>query len=105
MASTSVSVSLRRRCSEAQEMYLFPRAITVPDHLHGIYNAQEEGFKSSEAWTPFEPLFRQACNFFGDQTNRDRFQLRPSKDSDNFERFPGRSTFVGGCGRFCPTSG
>lgn len=29
--------------------------------------------KASDAWAPFGPLFREACSFFGDRTNRDRF--------------------------------
>lgn len=58
---------------EARQAFCFPNPLSVPDHLHMVYNALEEAMETSDAWAPFEPLFREACSFFGDQPNRDRF--------------------------------
>ena len=53
--------------------YAFPFCLTIFAHLHIIFNALEEAFKSHELWDRFEPLLKAVISLLGDQPKRQRF--------------------------------
>ena len=73
--------------TSAFKAYLLPKALTFPDNLHAVFNALEEGMKSSSCWTPFEPLFRQACLFSATRNPR-----QVHRDLHGWSKSPGTTS-------------
>ena len=57
---------------ESKGAFFFPHAITIPDILHIMFNALQESLESSDAWPPFEAVFRTVVTTIGDKMVRDR---------------------------------
>ena len=62
--------------SDVHLCYAFPFCLTIFAHLHIIFNALEEAFKSHELWDRFETLLKAVLSLLGDQPQAAAFHSR-----------------------------
>ena len=80
--------------AEASNSFYFPRSMSTADTLHIIFNALEDAMTTSDAWPPFEPVFRELVTFIGDRKKRERIigvclQGAPKEDRHVLHSFEG----------------
>ena len=71
---------------EACQTVFCAEAMTMPNHLHMNFNLLEEGFKASQTWLPFQPVFLELVRFCGDKLLTQRFIQCNMRDSLSWEK-------------------